>query len=236
MSTLAAFEQRVEPRPPGLAAVAGAEIGRRSSRRPRSRRAGWCRSCRSVRAAPSRRNRGRRRSPLRHWRSGPGPPHRRRLRSAASCSRCRRSPGRSRSCRSRRSRPRRRARRASSSRPPAARPCRRPRSPTGLAKKSKMTVFALPPSRLAKSRKWVTDLRWPGSSRASSSTGGKSSRSTLGAAFSRWPSSPSSFGVIAIWCGPRRPSTWMSRMALLPSESKAWATMSEPTNSAGVLD
>ena len=66
--------RRARPAPP-----CGRRPGRgrrRSSRRPHSRRAGWCRSCRSARAAPSRRNRGRRRSPRPHWRSGRDPPHR----------------------------------------------------------------------------------------------------------------------------------------------------------------
>ena len=44
----------------------------------------------------------------------------------------------------------------------------------------------------------LTDLRMPGSSRASSLWSGKSSISTRGAAASRWPSSPSSLGVMAI--------------------------------------
>ena len=37
--------------------------------------------------------------------------------------------------------------------------------------------------------------------------------STTGDAASRWPSSPSSLGVIAIWCGPRRPRMVTVRIA-----------------------
>ena len=48
----------------------------------------------------------------------------------------------------------------------SARPCRRPRSATGLAKKSKIDrSWRLPGVSEANSRRWVTDLRWPGSSR-----------------------------------------------------------------------
>ena len=59
----------------------------------------------------------------------------------------------------------------------------------------------------------VTDLRRPGSSGSSASSGGKSAGSTIGTAASRWPSSPSSLGVMAIWCGPRRPRMVMVRIA-----------------------
>ena len=57
----------------------------------------------------------------------------------------------------------------------------------------------------AKARKWLTDLRRPGSRIASSSGAGRSAGATCGEARSSSPSSPSSLGVIMIWCGPRRP-------------------------------
>src|SRR5437868_6466579 len=84
---------------------------------------------------------------------------------------------------------------------------------TGLAKKSKTMRLALFCSRPAKPRSRLTDLRRPGSSALSASACGKSARSTTGTAASRCASSPSSLGVIATWCGPRRPRMVIVRIA-----------------------
>ena len=111
-----------------------------------------------------------------------------------------------------------------------------PSMASGLAKKSKRMRLRLPPGRPANSRRWLTDLRSPGSSSESSIAGGKSSGSTSGTASARWPSSPSSFGVIAIWCGPRRPSTWTVRIDEASSASSAWPTISDPANSSRVFE
>ncbi len=87
----------------------------------------------------------------------------------------------------------------------------------------------------ANARNRLTDLRSPGSRIASSSGGGRSAGSTCGAARSSSPSSPSSLGVIMIWCGPRRPRITIRSIRDAASASRAWATMSLPANSACVL-
>ena len=101
-------------------------------------------------------------------------------------------------------------RRASSSRRSAARPCRRPRSRTGLAKKSKMIVLGLPPSSVGEIAQMGDRLALAGLEQGIVEHRREIARDRpCGVAASRWPSSPSSLGVIAIWCGPRRPSTWI---------------------------
>ena len=79
--------RRARPRPPCRQRRLPA-APRRSVRRLHSRRGGWCRSSPTARAAPSRRNTARRRSPRRHWRTSRRARHRARRRCAGSDSRC----------------------------------------------------------------------------------------------------------------------------------------------------
>src|SRR3954462_6083207 len=67
-----------------------------------------------------------------------------------------------------------------------------------MAKKSKSMSLRASRGIKAKSRKWVTDLRMPGSSKASSACGGKAARATARAGSARGPSSPHSLGVLAL--------------------------------------
>ena len=111
---------------------------------------------------------------------------------------------------------------------------------TGAAKKSKLMRIGLAARMLAgidaNARRCVTDFRIPGSSDASAPWSGKSSGSTHGVACSRCPNSPNSFGVIAIWCGPRRPRIVICSVFACSSASMACPTISDPENSARVFD
>ena len=103
--------------------------------------------------------------------------------------------------------------------------------PSGLAKKSNTMRLGLLARSSLNSRRMVTDLRWPGSSASSASTRREIIELDQRQRRFQMPEFAQFLGVMAIWCGPRRPRIVMVRIAEPSSASSAWPTMSEPSNS-----